>query len=40
MLKAQIHANSKAIKHHARLIKFIVYLVDFLSTKYKLTYLV
>ena len=38
MLKASIRVNNKAIEHHAKIVKFLVYLVDFLSMKYKVAH--
>lgn len=39
-LKAQIHANSKALPHQAKIVKFLIYLADWLSAKYKLPHTV
>ena len=35
VLKAQIRADSKVVQHHAKIVKFLVYLADWLSVKYK-----
>ena len=38
MLKVQVHANSKSVQHHARVVKFLIYLADYLSMKYKVAH--
>ena len=38
MLKVQILAEWKVLPHHEKIVKFIVYLTDWLATKYKVNH--
>ena len=40
VIKAQVHANWKALPQHASIVKFLVYLADWCSTRYKLHHIV